>query len=109
MRENKEKIVTSGDEDAPVPPVIQKTAVQAGKRKPKKISSVVDLDDLPSRRGFKKQKTTQTSLPKVPKFTPPTMNLDDPPTDVELVQIIHHVQTNPTPPPTKTPRKPHPS
>ena len=107
MRENREKTMTSGDEDAPVPPVVQKAAVQLGKRKSKKISSAVDLDDLPSRRGSKKPKTTQTSLPKVPKFTPPTVNLDEPPVNVEPVQIIHPVQTDPTPPPTKTPRKPH--
>ena len=105
MRENKEKSIASGDEDASVPPVVQKGAVQAGKRKSKKISSAVDLDDLPSRRGPKKPKTTQTSLPKVPKFTP-TVNLDEFPSIVELVQIVHPVQTDPTPPPTKTPRKP---
>ena len=107
MRENRDKTVLSGDEGAPVPHVVQKGAVQAGKRKPKKISSAVDLDDLPSCRGSKKQKTTQTSsLPKVPKFTP-TVNLDESPAIVEPVQIIHPVQTDPTPPPTKTPRKPH--
>nr|XP_023903241.1 uncharacterized protein LOC112015114 [Quercus suber] len=44
-----------------------------GKRKSKSISSVVDLDDLPSRQGSKKQKPGKT------------------------------------PPPAKTPRKPHPS
>ena len=75
MRENKEKTVTSGDEDTAAPQV---ASVQAGKRKSKTISSVVDLDDLPSRRGPKKQKSSKTSLPKVPKFTPPTVNLDEP-------------------------------
>ena len=71
MRENKEKAITSGDEDVAVPPVVQVTSVQTGKRKSKSISSVVDLDDLPSRRGAKKQKPVKTSIPKLPKFTPP--------------------------------------
>ena len=105
MRENKEKTVTSGDEDVAAPPTIQATSVQAGKRKSKSISSAVDLDDLPSRRGPKKQKPGKTSLPKVPKFTPPTVNLDDPLGDVEPVQTIHPVQTDP-PPPAKASHKP---
>ena len=50
----------------------------------KSIFSLVNLDDLPSRRGPKKQKSGKTSLPKVPKFTP-TINLDDP--MVNVVQI----------------------
>ena len=54
----------------------------------------MDLDDLPSCRGPKKQKPSKTSLPKVPKFTSPTVNLDDPLVDVELVQTIHPVQTD---------------
>ena len=49
MRENKEKTITSGDEDTTTPPVVQKTSVQTKKRKSKPISSVVDLDNLPSR------------------------------------------------------------
>ncbi|XP_065628752.1 uncharacterized protein LOC136061323 [Quercus suber] len=106
MRENKDKTVTSGDEGAHAPPVVQKSAVQAGKRK-SKISSAVDLENLPSRRGSKKPKTTQTSLPKVPKFTPPTVNLDEPPVSVEPVQIVHPVSSDPPPPPSKTSRKPH--
>ncbi|KAL0004858.1 hypothetical protein SO802_012419 [Lithocarpus litseifolius] len=85
------------------------TVVSGGKRKSKPISSFVDLSDLPSRRGPKRQKPSKTPLPKVPKFTPPTVNLDDPVEDVEPVQIIPPVQTDPTPPPTKTPRRPHPS
>ena len=109
MRENKEKTITSGDKDATAPPVVQKTFVQTGKRKSKSISSVVDLDDLPSRRGPKKQKPGKASLPKVPKFTPPMVDLDDPLVDAELVQTVHPVQTDPTPPPAKTPHKPHPS
>ena len=85
MRENKEKSITTGDEDATAPPIVQKTSVQTGKRKSKSISSAVDLDDLPSRRVPKKQKPGKASLPKVPKFTPPMVDLDDPPVDVELV------------------------
>ena len=88
MRENKEKTVTSGDEDVAASQV---ASVQAGKRKSKTISSAVDLDDLPSRRGPKKQKSSKTSLPKVPKFTPPTVNLDEPLVDVEPVQTVHPV------------------
>ena len=76
MRENKEKTVTSGDEDVAAPPMVQVASVQAGKRKSKTISSDVDLDDLPSRRGPKKQKSGKTSLPKVPKFILLTVNLD---------------------------------
>ncbi|XP_050255141.1 uncharacterized protein LOC126701038 [Quercus robur] len=77
----------------------------AGKRKSKSISSAVDLDDLPSRRGPKQQKPGKTSLPKVPKFAPPTVNLDEPLVDVEPVQTIHPIQTDPPPPP-KASRKP---
>ena len=65
----------------------------------------MDLDDLPSRRGPKKQKSSKTSLPKVPKFVPPTVNLDEPLVDVEPVQTVHPVQTDPPPPP-KASRKP---
>ena len=104
MKENKEKTVTSGDEDVAAP-TGKVASVQAGKRKSKPISSVVDLDDLPSRRGPKKQKSSKTSLPKVPKFVPPTVNLDEPLVDVESVQTVHPVQTNPSPPP-KASRKP---
>ena len=85
IRENKEKIVTTGDEDVAASPLVQVASVQAGKRKSKMISSAVDLDDLPSRRGPKKQKSGKTSLPKVPKFIPPTVNLDEPLVDVEPV------------------------
>ena len=65
----------------------------------KSISSAVDLDDLPSRRGPKKQKPSKTSLPKVPKFAPPIVNLNDLLVDVEPVQTIHPVQTDRHPPP----------
>ena len=105
MRENKEKTVTSGDEDVAAPPLVQVASVQARKRKSKTISSAVDLDDLPSRRGPKKQKSSKTSLPKVPKFTPPTVNLDEPLVDVEPVQTVHPVQSDPPPQP-KASRKP---
>ena len=60
--------MTSWDEDVAAPPTVQVASVQAGKRKSKPISNAVDLDDLPSRRGPKKQKSTKTSLPKVPKL-----------------------------------------
>ena len=69
----------------------------------------MDLDDLPSCRGPKKQrpvKVDKASLPKVPKFVPPTVNLDESPVDVEPIQTIHPVQTDPTLL-AKTPRKPH--
>ena len=71
----------------------------------------MDLDDLPSRRGPKKQrpiKADKASLPKVPKSVPSTVNLDESLVDVEPVQTIHPVHIDPTPP-AKTPRKPHPS
>ena len=88
MRENKEKNITSGDEDATAPPVVQKTSVQAGKKKPKPISTAVDLDNLPSRRGPKKQKPAKADkapLPKIPKFVPPTVNLDETWTNLQLM------------------------
>jgi len=102
MRENKEKTVASGDEDAAAP-TVKVASVQAGKRKSKPISSTVDLDDLPSRRGHKKQKQ-RPSLPKVPKFVPPTVNLDEPVVDVEPVQTIHPAPSDPPPAP-KTSQK----
>ena len=108
MRENKEKTVTSGDEDVAAPLVVPVASVQGGKRKSKSISSAVDLDDLPSRRGAKKQKPVKAPIPKVPKFIPPTVNLDEPPVDVEPVQTVHPVQTDP-PPSAKNSRKPSPS
>ena len=62
----------------------------------------MDLDDLPSRQGPKKQKPSKTSLPKVPKFTHLTVNLDDPSIDVEPVQTVHPAQTDPPPPQART-------
>ena len=107
MRENREKNITSGDKDAVATPIVQKTFVQAGKRKAKLISTAVDLDDLPSRQGPKKQKSKadKAPFPKVPKFVPLTVNLDESPVDIEPVQTIHPVQSEPTPQ-TKTARKP---
>ena len=67
----------------------------------------MNLDDLPSHRGPKKQKSGKNSPPKVPKFTS-TVNLDDLVVNVVPIQTVLPVQTNP-PLPTKTPRKPHPS
>ena len=70
MKENIEKAVTSGDEDiqvqddATTSSIVQKSTVQTRKRKT--ISSSVDLSDLPSRRGLKKQKPSKIPLPKVP-------------------------------------------
>ena len=68
----------------------------------------MNLGDLPSRRGSKKQKPSKTSLPKVPKFTLPTVDLDDLVINVVPVQTIPPVQTNP-PTPAKTSCKTHPS
>ena len=64
----------------------KKSAVQTGKRKT--ISISVNLGDLPSRRGSKKQKPSKNPLPKVPKFTSPTVDLDDPVINVVPVQTI---------------------
>ena len=105
MKENKEKAVTSGDEDVQVqdnttPSVVQKPASQTGKRKT--ISSSVNLGDLPSRRGSKKPKPSKNPFPKVPKFTSPMVDLDEP-----VINVVP-VQTDP-PPPAKTSRRPHPS
>ena len=103
MKENKEKAVTSGDEDVQVQdtttPVVQKPSSQTGKRKT--ISSSVNLDDLPSRRGSKKPKPSKNP-PKVPKFTSQTVDLDEP-----VINVVP-VQTDP-PPPAKTSRRTHPS
>ena len=74
-----------------------------GKRKT--ISSSVDLGDLPSRRGLKKQKPSKTPLPKVPKFTPPTVDLDNPMVNVVPVQTVPPVQSENLPLQTKTPRR----
>ena len=69
----------------------------------------MDLNDLPSRRGPKKKKPSKASLPKVPNFTTPTVDLDETLVDVEPIQTVHPIKTDPIPLPAKTPRKPHPS
>ena len=67
----------------------------------------MNLCDLPSHRGPKKKKPSKTPLPKVPKFTPPTVDLDNLVINVVPVQTVPPVQTDP-PPPAKTSRKTHP-
>ena len=75
----------------------------------KGISSSVDLGDLPSRRGSKKQKSGKTLFPKVPKFTLPTVDLDDPAVNLVPVQTIPPIQPKNLPPPVaKAPHKTHP-
>ena len=112
MKENKEKTATSGDEDVQIqddttPLVVQKPAVQTRKRKT--ISSSVDLGDLPSCRGLKKQKPSKTPLPKVPNFTPPMVDLDNPMVNVAPVQTIPPIQSENLPPPAKAPHRAYPS
>ena len=58
--------------------------VQAGKKKG--ISSSVDLGDLPTHQGPKKQKSGRTPPPKVPKFPPTMVDLDDFAVNLVLVQ-----------------------
>ena len=115
MKENKEKVVTSGiegEEDVQVqdnttPLVVQKIVVQTGKRK--SISNFVNLGDLPSHRGSKKQKSGKTLLPKVPKFTPLMVNLDDPAMNLVLLQTIPSVHPKNLPPIAKALHRTHPS
>ena len=121
MKENKGKGLTSrteGEEDVQVlddvtPLVVQKPSVHTRKRK--RISSSVDLRDLPTRRGSKKQKSGKTPPPKVPKFTSAMVHLDTPavnlvPQTTPSVQTTPLVQPNdPTPPVAKAPHKAHPS
>ena len=112
IMENKEKTATSGDEDVQIqddttPSVVQKPSIQTGTRKT--ISSSVDLGDLPSCRGLKKHKPNKTPLHKVPKFTPSTVDLDDPMVNVAPVQTIPPIQYENFPPPTKASRRAHPS
>ena len=95
MKENRGKDVTSGtegEEDVQVqndvtPLVIQKPVVQARKRKG--ISSSVDLGDLPTRQDLKKQKSGKTPPPKVPKFPPMMVDLDDFAVNLVPVQTNH--------------------
>ena len=75
----------------------------------KGISSSMDLGDLPSRRGSKKQKSGKTLFLKVPKFTPPIVDLDDPSVNLVPLQTIPPVQPKNLPPPAaKAPHKTHP-
>ena len=102
MKENKEKAATSSDEDVQIqddttPIVVQKSDVQIGKRK--MISRSVDLGDLLIRQGLNKKKPSKTPLPKVPKFTPPTVDLDDPMVNVAPIQTIPPILSENLPPP----------
>jgi len=74
----------------------------------------MDLGDLPTRRGSKKQKSDKTPPPKVPKFPSATVHLDA--SAMNLVsQTTPYVQTtplvqpdDPTPLAAKTPHRAHP-
>ena len=68
----------------------------------------MNLGDLPSRQGPKKQKPSKTPLPTVPKFTPLMVDFVDLVINVVLVQTVPLVQTDP-PLPAKTSHKTHPS
>ena len=68
----------------------------------------MNLGDLPSRQGPKKQKPSKTPLPTVPKFTPLMVDFVDLVINVVLVQTVPPVQTDP-PLPAKTSHKTHPS
>ena len=114
MKENKEKAVTSGEEDIQVlddaaPLNVQKPIVQARKRK--SISSSMDLSDVPTHRGPKKQKTGKTPPPKVPKFPSATVHLDASTMNLVPVQTIPTtIQTKDLPlPANKAPYWIHPS
>ena len=110
MKENKEKAITSGTEgekDVQVQDDATPLVVQAGKWKG--ISSFVDLGDLPSHRGSKKQKSGKTPLPKVPKFPPTTVDLDNPAVNLVPVQTIPFIQPENLPPSAaKAPYRAHP-
>ena len=67
----------------------------------------MDLGDLPSRQGLKKQKPSKTPLPKVPKFTPLTVDLDNPMVNVAPVQTVPPVQSENLPLPTKASHRAH--
>ena len=67
----------------------------------------MNLGDLPSRQGPKKQKPSKTPLPTVPKFTPLMVDFVDLVINVVLVQTVPPVQTDP-PLPAKTSHKTHP-
>ena len=98
MKENKEKSVTSGtegEEERPGPRRFNPFSHLEDCRpnwEEEGISSSVDLGDLPSHQGSKKQKSGKTPLPKVPKFTPLTVDLDDSAVVLVPVQTIPSVQ-----------------
>lgn len=71
----------------------------------------MDLENLPRRRGHKKQKSDKTLPPKVSKPQDVTVDLDD-----QAVNLVPHQTSpsivqleNPTPPVAKVPHKVHPS
>ena len=68
----------------------------------------MNLGDLPSRQGPKKQKPSKTPFPTVPKFTPLMVDFVDLVINVVLIQTVPPVQTDP-PLPAKTSHKTHPS
>ena len=106
MKENKGKDVasgTEGEEDVQVqddvtPLVVQKPVIQARKRKG--ISSSVDLGELPTRGGPKKQKSGKTPPLKVLKLPPTKVDLDDLTVNLVLVQTTPSVQLENLPLPT---------
>ena len=81
--------------------------VQAGKKKG--ISSSVDLGDLPTHQGSKKQKSGKTPRLKVPQFPPITVDLDNSTVNLVPVQTIPSVQPENLPPAAKAPHRTHPS
>ena len=122
MKENKGKGVASGiegEEDVQVLDdttslVVQKLGIQAGKKKG--ISSSIDLGDLPTRQGSKKQKFGKTPPPKVLKFPSTTVHLDASAVNLVPVQTTPSVQTTSSiqpkylpPPVAKAPHRAHPS
>ena len=69
----------------------------------------MDLGDLPSHRGSKKQKSGKTPLPKVPKFPPTTVDLDNLAVNLVPVQTIPFIQPENLPPSAaKAPYRAHP-
>ena len=118
MKENKAKGVasgTEGEEDVQVlddvtPLVVQKPGDQVEKRKG--ISNSMDLGNLPTRRGSKKQKSGKTPPPKVPKFPSAMVHLDTStmnlvPQTTPFVQTTPLVQPEDLPPTTKAPHRAH--
>ena len=95
-------------QDDVTPLVVQKPVIQARKRKG--IFSFVDHGELPSHRGPKKQKFGKTPQPKVSKFPPMTVDLDDLTVNLVPIQTTPFVQPENLPPPAaKAPHRTHPS